>query len=105
MRNGRFRVTVTMMADADTTGEVRRYLVATDSLGLSAPTAEEVFARAIGTLIDDMPGLMHSIYDRDDNRELLRLLRPDMDQTLTEASLPRGSLPSDHNPRHRTEVI
>lgn len=63
----RFRVTVTMMADADTTGEVREYLVATDSIGLSALAPEEVFARAIGALIDDMPGLMHSIYDRDDN--------------------------------------
>ena len=68
-------------------------------------------------------------------RELLRLLRPDMDQTLTEARLRtllggirnafgfwspgrvgddrsqqdasprRGSLPSDHHPHHRTEVI
>lgn len=61
-----FRVTVTMMADADTTGEVRDYLVSTDSLGLLALDTEEVFARAIGALIDDMPGLMHSIYERDD---------------------------------------
>lgn len=62
----RFETTVTMLADADTTGEVRRYLTQTDSGGLASLTAADVFDRAIGTMIDDMPGLMHSIYDRDD---------------------------------------
>ena len=62
-----FRVTVTMMTDADTTGAVREYLVATDSLGLLDLPPGEVFSRSIGALIEDMPGLMHSIYDRDDD--------------------------------------
>ena len=69
-----FRVTVTMMADADTSGEIPVvegstyyiYLVDTDSAGLLELPAEEVFARSIGALIDDMPGLMHALYDRDD---------------------------------------
>jgi hypothetical protein len=62
----RFRLTVTMIADADTTGESRAYLVDADSLGMQSLTAGEVFDRAIGVMIDDMPGLMHSLYDRDD---------------------------------------
>jgi hypothetical protein len=62
-----FRVTVTMMADADTTGSIREYLVDTDSSGLAVLPEEEVFARSIGVLIDDMPGLMHALYDRDDD--------------------------------------
>jgi hypothetical protein len=62
----RFDTTVTMIADADTTGAMRDYLVGTDSMGLAALDAAEVFSRAIGTMIDDMPGLMHSLYDRDD---------------------------------------
>jgi hypothetical protein len=62
----RFRLTVTMIADADTTGASRTYLVAADSLAMQALTSSEVFDRAIGVMIDDMPGLMHSLYDRDD---------------------------------------
>lgn len=63
----RFRETVTMMADADTSGEIRSYLVQTDSLGLLGLAPQDVFDRSIGTLIDDMPGLMHALYDRDDD--------------------------------------
>jgi hypothetical protein len=63
---GRFRTTVTMISDADPTGEVRSYLVGVDSAGLAALDAATVFDRAIGVVIDGMPGLMHSIYDRDD---------------------------------------
>lgn len=62
----RFGTIVTMMADADPTGEVRRFLVDTDSAGLDALPRAEVFERAIGALIEDMPGLMHALYDRDD---------------------------------------
>lgn len=62
----RFDSTVTMLSDADTTGDVRSYLTGTDSAGLAALDAAEVFDRSIGTMIDDMPGLMHSIFDRDD---------------------------------------
>lgn len=62
----RFHAIVTMISDADTTGGVRTYLASTDSMGLAGLGAAEVFDRAIGTVIDDMPGLMHSLYDRDD---------------------------------------
>lgn len=63
---GDFFQTARMMAAADTSGEVSRYLVDADSAGLVALEPDEVFARAIGATIDDLPGLMHSIYDRDD---------------------------------------
>ena len=62
-----FRETVTMMADADTTGSIREYLVGTDSTGLLALTPEEIFSRSISAVIEDMPGLMHALYDRDDD--------------------------------------
>ena len=62
----RFGTVVTMMVDADETGDVRRFLVGTDSAGYASLGREEVFDRAIGALIDDMPGLMHALYDRDD---------------------------------------
>lgn len=63
----RFRQTSRMLAAADTSGEVSRYLVGTDSAGLAGLEPREVFARSIGTMIDDMPGLMHSLYARDDD--------------------------------------
>jgi len=62
----RFRTTVTMISDADATGDVRAYLTGTDSVGLSRLDAATVFDRSIGVVIDDMPGLMHAIFDRDD---------------------------------------
>ncbi len=62
----RFKTTARMLAAADASGEVSRYLVGTDSSGLSGLGAAEVFDRVIGTMIGDMPGLMHSLYDRDD---------------------------------------
>ena len=62
----RFQILVSMIAAADTTGEARRYLTATDSSGFAALSGAEVFERAIGAMIDEMPGLMHALYDRDD---------------------------------------
>ena len=62
----RFRTLVSMIAEADTTGETRRYLTGTDSAGFAALGGAEVFERAIGAVIDDLPGLMHALYDRDD---------------------------------------
>lgn len=62
----RFKTTARMMAAADVSGEVSAYLVGLDSTALPELAAAEVFERAVGTVIDDMPGLMHSIYDRDD---------------------------------------
>jgi hypothetical protein len=64
---GRFHDLVSMMARVDSTGEVRRYLAQTDSAGYAALTPAEVFDRALGATIDDMPGLMHAVYDRDDS--------------------------------------
>lgn len=62
----RFRMTVTLMADADSTGQVRRYLTDTDAAGYANLTAAQVFDRALGVTIDGMPGLMHALFDRDD---------------------------------------
>lgn len=62
----RFHETVTMVADSDPTGELRRDLVGVDSATLAALEPDAAFARAIGAVIEDMPGLMHAIYDRDD---------------------------------------
>jgi hypothetical protein len=64
----RFRDVVTMLCDADTTGGMRRYL--TDTSGpdpYGELDAATVFDRAVGRMIDDMPGLMHSFYDHDDH--------------------------------------
>lgn len=62
----RFRTTITLMSDADASGEVREYLTDTDSATYATLGADEVFERAIGAMVDDMPGLMHAFYDRDD---------------------------------------
>jgi len=62
----RFRILVGMIAEADTTGEARRYLTRTDAEGFTALEAAEVFERAIGAMIADMPGLMYALNDRDD---------------------------------------
>lgn len=62
----RFHDVVTMMADADSTGDTRRYLTRTDRSGYAALQAPDVFDRAVGTMIDDLPGLMHALFDHDD---------------------------------------
>jgi hypothetical protein len=62
----RFRRLVEMMVEADSTGEVRAYLTETDSAGFARLDPPTVFHRAVGTMIDDMPGLMHALFDRDD---------------------------------------
>lgn len=62
----RFRTLVDMVADADSTGAVRQFLTGTDAGGFSSLDDAEVFAHAIGAMIDDMPGLMHAFYDHDD---------------------------------------
>ena len=63
----RFHFTVTAIANGDRSGELGAYLVQTDSAGLAALDPAEIFDRAIGAVIDDMPGLMHALYDRDDD--------------------------------------
>jgi hypothetical protein len=62
----RFHDLVAMMAEADSSGGVRRYLTGTDRAGFAELDAATVFDRAVGTMIDDMPGLMHAFFDRDD---------------------------------------
>lgn len=62
----RFHEVVRMMVAVDTTGDVREYLTGEDSAGFAALPPDEVFHRAIGRMVDDMPGLMHAIYDHDD---------------------------------------
>jgi hypothetical protein len=55
-----------MIADADSTGGVGRFLTGTDREGFGALVAEQVFARSIGAMLGEMPGLAHAIQDRDD---------------------------------------
>lgn len=62
----RFHQVVTLMADNDSTGGTRSYLTGTDAVGYAALSPGQVFGRAMGAMIDDMPGLMHALYDRDD---------------------------------------
>lgn len=62
----RFRILVTMIAEADSTGGVGRFLTGTDGEGLQALAAEPVFARSIDAMLSEMPGLAHAIQDRDD---------------------------------------
>ena len=62
----RFQFTVTMIANSDSSGKLHEYLVQTDSAGLSDLDAVEVFERSINAVIDGMPGLMHALYDRND---------------------------------------
>jgi hypothetical protein len=62
----RFHGLIRMLAEADSTGNVRRYLTGTDRVGFAELDAETVFDRAVGTMIDDMPGLMHALFDRND---------------------------------------
>jgi hypothetical protein len=62
----RFHSLVAMMAEADSSGDVRTYLTGTDRAGFAELDAATIFDRAVGTMIDDMPGLMHAFFDRDD---------------------------------------
>ncbi|MDZ7778764.1 MAG: hypothetical protein U5R14_02360 [Gemmatimonadota bacterium] len=61
-----FRDVVTMTTEVDESGELLNYLVGTDSAGYADLDAPEVFDRALTTVTDDMPGLTHSLHDRDD---------------------------------------
>jgi len=63
----RFRTLVGMIAEADTTGETWIYLTRTDAGGFASLDGAEVFERAIAATIGDLPGLMHALYDRDDD--------------------------------------
>jgi len=62
----RFHDVVTMMVHADTSGYVRSFLTGADSATYTRMDDREVFTRALNALFDDMPGLMHAVYDHDD---------------------------------------
>lgn len=63
----RFREIVTTLCDADTTGAMRRYFTGTaDIRAYDSLDDATVFERAVGRTIDDLPGLMHALYDHDD---------------------------------------
>jgi len=61
-----FRAVVTMITEVDASGAFLEYLTGTDATAYARLTSAEVFARALTALTDDMPGLTHSLYDRDD---------------------------------------
>jgi hypothetical protein len=63
---GRFHTLIRMIAEADSTGDVRRYLTDADAAAFSELDPPEVVSRSLGATIDGMPGLMHAVYDRDD---------------------------------------
>lgn len=62
----RFHELVRAMVELDPTGEARTFLSGEDSAGFAALDAPEVFERAIGTMVDSMPGFMHALFDHDD---------------------------------------
>lgn len=62
----RFHQTVSMITEADSSGAVADFLVQEDRAAVLSLDPADVFDRAIGAMIDDMPGLMHAFFDRDD---------------------------------------
>lgn len=62
----RFHQTVSMITEADTTGAMADFLVQEPRPAVATLDQAETFDRAIGAMIDDMPGLMHAFFDRDD---------------------------------------
>ncbi|MEX2048383.1 MAG: hypothetical protein WEB90_02270 [Gemmatimonadota bacterium] len=62
----RFRVLVSAIAAADSTGGVGRFLTGAAPERFDSLDPERVFARAIGAMLGEMPGLAHAIQDRDD---------------------------------------
>lgn len=62
----RFRTLVHLMSEPDTTGGVRAFLTGTDAAGFDALSAATVFERAMDATLDELPGLMHAVFDRDD---------------------------------------
>ncbi len=74
----RFAETVSMIVEADTSGEMAEYLTDSPPRAVGTIDHASLFARSIGAVIDDMPGLMHSIYDRDD--EIIGAVHEDGDR-------------------------
>jgi len=64
----RFRDVVGYMVNTDSTGALLKEFtgVSTDAQLRALPPAV-VFDRAVGRMVDDMPGFMHSLFDHDDH--------------------------------------
>jgi hypothetical protein len=64
----RFHEVIGYMVDTDSTGALRRDLTgAPDAAAFRAMPDALVFERAVGRMVDDMPGFMHSLFDHDDD--------------------------------------
>ena len=61
-----FRNAVTMITEVEESGDLLRYLTNVDAASYPTLGASDVFARALTTLTNDMPGLANSLADRDD---------------------------------------
>src|SRR5690606_36638670 len=61
-----FRELVRMITEPDATGELLEHLTGTDSAGSAALDAATVFDRALPAMTSGMPGLTHSLIDRND---------------------------------------
>jgi len=63
-----FRDVVGYMVDTDSTGALRRtYAGVDDVASFRALPPATVFERAVGRMVDEMPGLMHALFDHDDD--------------------------------------
>jgi len=63
-----FRDVVGYMVDTDSTGALRRtYAGVDDVASFRALPPATVFERAVGRMVDEMPGFMHSLFDHDDD--------------------------------------
>jgi hypothetical protein len=63
-----FRDVIGYMVDTDSTGGLRRaYAGAEDPASFRRLAPATVFERAVGRMVDEMPGFMHSLFDHDDD--------------------------------------
>jgi len=63
-----FRDVVGYMVDTDSTGALRRTYAGADDVGsFRALPPATVFERAVGRMVDEMPGFMHALFDHDDD--------------------------------------
>ena len=64
----RFRDVIGYMVDTDSTGGLRRTYAGVESdSAFRALDPAVAFDRAVGTMVDQMPGFMHSLFDHDDD--------------------------------------
>lgn len=64
----RFRDVIGYMVDTDSTGALRREYTGTETeAAYRALEPAVAFDRAVGAMVDEMPGFMHSLFDHDDH--------------------------------------